>query len=167
MNLNKICPECETEYLPNMETCADCGEKLLLYEEYRNHQEQRRRLAEQAVSDSVVVRKGDPKWIDELRNVLINSGIPCAIDTEDGCNKRCCGGEWRLMVDKEDLEKAQSRIEDYFREIHPEAKVSSDLESQGKCPACGYSLSPDAEECPDCGLQFVIDEEEDEESNER
>ncbi len=41
MNRNKICPDCETEYLPHIEKCSDCGAVLLLYEEYRSVQEER------------------------------------------------------------------------------------------------------------------------------
>lgn len=159
MNLNKICPECGTEYLPTIETCSDCGARLLLYEEFKKLQEERKCLAEQAVQDSVVVRKGDLKWMEELRNVLIDSGIPCAIDSDEGCSKGRCGGEWLLLVDKEEAESAHARIEEYFADIYPEMKESNELASLGKCPACGYSLSPGAIKCPDCGLQFVIDEE--------
>lgn len=32
MNLNKICPHCETEYLPHIGKCPDCGLPLLIVE---------------------------------------------------------------------------------------------------------------------------------------
>lgn len=160
MNLNKICPECDTEYLPNIETCADCGVKLLMYEEYRNLTDERKHLAEQALRNSVVVRKGDLKWLEELRTALIDSGIHCTIAPGEGCDKSRCSGEWQLLADKEDSERALARIEEYFEDMYPEMKASNELASQGKCPACGYALRPDATECPDCGLKFAIDEEE-------
>jgi len=160
MNRNKICPECETEYLPAIVSCADCGARLLLYEEYQNLRDKRTRLAEQSVQNSTVVRKGDLNWMEELRGVLVDSVIPCAIGLGDDCNKRSCSSEWLLLVDKAVAESAQARIEDYFAEIYPEMKASNELANQGKCPACGYSLKEGAAECPDCGLRLVVDEDE-------
>ena len=87
MNRNKICPDCETEYLPHIEKCADCGTVLLLHEEYRRVQEEKKRLAEKAVRNAVVLREGDLKWLDELCNVLIDAGIPCTVTSDPGCKK--------------------------------------------------------------------------------
>jgi hypothetical protein len=33
MNRNKICPDCEIEYLPHIEKWADCGLTLVIIEE--------------------------------------------------------------------------------------------------------------------------------------
>ena len=163
MNRNKICPDCETEYLPHIEKCADCGVTLILHEEYRSVQEEKKRLAEKAVRNAVVVREGDLKWLDELCNVLIDAGIPCTVTSDSGCNKGRCGDKWQLIVSKEDVERAKERIEEYFMEMHPEIRASNELVSQGKCPACGFPVHAGANECPDCGLMLVIIEEEDEE----
>ncbi len=160
MNRNKICPDCETEYLPHIEKCADCGTVLLLYEEYRSVQEENKRLTEKAIRNAIVVREGDLKWLDELYNVLIEAGIPCAVTSDSGCNKGCCGDKWRLIVSKKDVERAKERIEEYFMEMHPEIRASNELVSQGKCPACGSPVVVGANDCPDCGLTLVIIEEE-------
>ena len=120
MNQNKICPDCESEYLPHIEKCADCGAILLLHEEHRRAQEERKLLMAQAIENSVVVRKGDLKWLGELRNILIDTGIPCAIISDAACNKSYCGDKCQLIVSKEDFERAQERIEEYFMEIHPD-----------------------------------------------
>ena len=163
MNRNKICPDCETEYLPHIDKCSDCGAVLLLYEEYRSVQEGKKRLTEKAVSNAAMVREGDLKWMDELFNVLIDAGIPCTVTSDEGCKKGCCGDTWQLIVSKEDVERAKERIEEYFMEMHPEIRASNELVSQGKCPACGSPVGADAKECPDCGLTLVIIDEEDEE----
>ncbi len=162
MNRNKICPECATEYLPHVEKCADCDAVLLLHEEYRSVQEERKRLTEKAIRNAVVVREGDLKWLDELCNVLIDAGIPCIVTSDTSCNKGCCGDKWRLIVSKEDVERAKERIEEYFMEMHPEIRASNELASQGKCPACGSPVIAGANDCPDCGLKLVIIEEENE-----
>jgi len=162
MNQNKICPECEVEYMPHMEKCADCGAVLLLHEEYRRAQEERKRLAEKFIENAVVVREGDLKWLSELYNVLIDAGIACAV-TSDGCfNKSCRGAKCGLIVSKEDLERTQERIAEYYMEIHPELRASNDLMKQGKCPACGSPVAAEERECSDCGLTLVVVEDEDE-----
>ena len=163
MNSNKVCPECETEYLPQIEKCADCGAILLLHEEYLMAQEKKRDLAEQSIKNGVVVREGDLKWMDELYNVLINSNIPCTVISDAGCKKSCCGDKCKLVAATEDVERAQERIEEYFMEMHPEILASNELVSQGKCPACGSPVSDSDTECPDCGLMLIIIEEDSQE----
>jgi uncharacterized OB-fold protein len=163
MNRNKICPNCATEYLPHIEKCSDCDIVLLLHEEYRSVQEEKKRLAEMATRNAVVIREGDLKWLDELYTVLIDAGISCTVTSDTGCNKGCCGDKWRLIVSKEDVERAKERIEEYFMEIHPEIRASNELASQGKCPACGSQVVAGVNDCSDCGLKLVIIEEENEE----
>lgn len=164
MNRNKICPDCETEYLPHIEKCADCGAVLLLPEEIEKTREEKKRLMEKALEDEVVVREGDLNWLSELYAVLIDAGIPCTVRSDAGCKKSCCGDKCRLVVLPEDLERAQAQIEEYFMEMHPEIRASNELVSEGKCPACGSPVGAGDHECPDCGLPLVIIEEEGEKS---
>jgi len=152
----KICPDCSAEYFAHIENCADCGTVLLLPEENRKMQEERRRCKEKSFENPVAVREGSLKWMDELYTVLINAGIPCVVNVDAGCNKGCCGDTCRLLVSAQDAEKANERIEEYFSEIHPEIKASREMMSQGKCPACSSPVTSDAVECPDCGLTLII-----------
>jgi hypothetical protein len=161
MNRNKICPDCEVEYLPHIEKCADCGAVLLLYEEHTKMREERKQLAAKAIENAVVVRKGDLKWLGELSDVLIDAGIPNTVTSEAGCNKGHCRDKFLLIVDRGDLARAQERIEDYFRELHPDLRASHELAKQGKCPACGSPVGASDAECSDCGLMLVVIEEED------
>jgi len=163
MNRNKICPDCEVEYLPHIEKCADCGSVLLLHEEHRQAQEEKKRLMKKAIDNAVVLREGDLKWLGELHNVLINAGIPCTVISDPSCKKGCCGTTCRLIVSKDDTERAQGRITEYYMELHPELRASNELITRGKCPACGTPVGPSDKECPDCGLTLIIIEEEDQE----
>jgi hypothetical protein len=163
MNRNKICPDCAIEYLPHIEKCADCGAVLLLHEEHRRAQEERKQLAAKAIENSAVVREGDLKWLGELYNVLIDAGIPCTVTSDAGCNKGHCRDKFRLVVSTEDLERAQERVAEYFRELHPELRASHELDNQGKCPACGSPVGSGDNECSDCGLILVVIEEENQE----
>ncbi len=162
MDLKKICPECGTEYLPQIGRCADCGADLLFPEELNKAREEKKRLMEKAVKEEAVVREGDLKWLSELYTVLIDSGIPCTVHSQAGCKKGCRGDKCRLVVSPGDLERAQERIEQYFMEMHPEIRASNELISEGRCPACGHRVGPEDRECPDCGLPLVIIEEEEE-----
>jgi hypothetical protein len=156
MSQTKICPDCAAEYFSHVQNCADCGAALLLPEDNLKVQEERKQCVEKAFENPVIVREGSMKWMDELYNSLIDAGIPCAVNTEAGCNKSCCGGTYRLVVSAQDAEKANERIEEYCMEVHPELKTSNELMGEGKCPACGTPVAPDAVECHDCGLILLI-----------
>ena len=160
MNRNKICPDCEIEYMPHIEKCADCGAVLLPRGEHRQAQEEKKRLMAKAIENTAVVREGDLKWLGKLYDVLIDAGIPCTVISDAGCNKGSCGNKCRLMVSIEDIERARERVEEYYMEIHPELRSANELISQGKCPACGSPVGAGDNECADCGLTLVIIEEE-------
>lgn len=159
MSRIKICPECSAEYFSHIERCADCGSVLLTPEEKERMLEEKKRCKEKSLRESVAVREGSLDWMNELYNVLIDSNISCVVHTDDGCNKGCCGDTCRLLVSSRDAEKANECIEEYCAELHPELKASREMMSDGKCPACGSPVNPEAVECKDCGLILVIDEE--------
>ena len=159
MSQIKICPDCRTEYYPHIKCCADCGALLLSPEESKMVQEEKKRCGDKKLEEPVAVRAGSLKWIDELFKVLIDSGIPCVVNADAGCNKGGCRDTYRLLVSPENVEKANERIEEYCMEIHPEIKDSKELIRQGKCPACSCAVDSDAVECPDCGLALLIIEE--------
>ena len=152
----KICPDCDSEYFPHIDKCADCGTDLLIPEDNVKVKNERQRCRDKALENPVIVREGDLKWMDELFNVLIDSNIPCMVTSDASCNKSCCGGTCQLIVSAEDGEKAKERIEEYYAEIDPEFKASNEMMSQGKCPACGHAVAPDTTDCPDCGLTLMI-----------
>lgn len=155
----KICPECETEYFPQIQQCADCGADLLWPDKFKIVQEERKRLKDTVLENKVAVREGDKQWIGELYDVLIDSGIPCVITADAGCSKGCSPDTRKLLVTAHDAERANARIEEYYAEVHPEIQASKEMVSQGKCPACGSPVDPAAIECPDCGLPLIIVEE--------
>ena len=152
----KLCPNCRTEYFSHIECCADCGAALLSPEENIRAQEEKKRQVDKDSWTPVILRKGSLKWLDELHKVLIDSGIPCVVSGEEGCSKGGCGATYCLLVTSENAEVANDRVEEYCMKIHPEIKDSQELISQGKCPACGCSVSSDAADCPDCGLTLMI-----------
>ena len=156
MNLNKTCPECGAEYLPHIEKCADCSVIVLSAEECMKAQEERKRIEETAVDNSVKVLEGDLSWMSELRTVLLDAGIPCSLHSDAGCRKGCCGDTVQLKVSPQDLERSQKAIEEYLMELDPDLRMVKEMLGKGKCPACGSSIGRDARECEDCGLPLII-----------
>jgi hypothetical protein len=155
----KICPDCNTEYFPHIENCADCGVVLLTPEELKGVQEEKKKCIEKIVDSAVAVREGDLKWLDELYHVLIDSGIPCTVNADTGCKKGCCGNPYRLLVSSGEAEQATLKIEEYCRKVHPELESSEKMLSQGKCPACASPVESGSIECPECGLTLLIIEQ--------
>ena len=138
MNLNKICPDCGAEYYPHIEKCADCGAVLLSFEEHKKAREERKRIEEKALENMAVVRDGDLDWLSELRTVLIDAGIPCAIYTDTGCRKGCCGDKCKLLVSSEDLERARESDRGIlYGSLDLTPRTANELLGEGKCPACG------------------------------
>lgn len=154
MNI-KICPDCGTEYFSHIRDCADCGTVLLLPEENKNLQEERKRCKDKLLEKPVVVREGDLEWLNELYNVLIDASVPCVINV-DRCKKGCGTHPHQLLVSGPDAEKANELIEEYFMSLHPEMMASKDMMAGGGCPACGTPVNSDTVECPDCGLRLLI-----------
>ena len=152
----KLCPNCKTEYFAHIEHCADCGAVLLTPEENKIALEEKKRQVDKDSWAPVIIRKGSLPWMNELRSVLADLGIPCTISGEEGCSKGGCGATYCLLVTSENAKVAHERIEEYCMELHPEIKDSQEMISQGKCPACGCSVSSDARDCPDCGLTLMI-----------
>ncbi|RJR14624.1 MAG: hypothetical protein C4581_13730 [Nitrospiraceae bacterium] len=154
MNI-KICPDCGTEYFSHIRDCADCGTVLLLPEENKNLQEERKRCKDKLLEKPVVVREGDLDWLNELYNVLIDASIPCVINV-DRCIKGCGTHPHQLLVSETDAVRANEIIEEYFMSLHPEMQASNKIRECDECPACGTPVNSDSVECPDCGLRLLI-----------
>jgi uncharacterized OB-fold protein len=153
----KLCPECGAEYFASITECADCEVVLMTLEQIKHAG-----LVETSLSDAsaseVIIREGEKEWIQELHHVLLDSGISCRISLPD-CTAEACGTTHHLLASEEDAAAATVRIENYYREIHPEISASETLAAEGKCPACGHHAGHDAKECPDCGLILLVEEE--------
>lgn len=159
MSQDKLCPECNAEYLPHIVNCPSCDVPLKMHEELEEIRERQREFAEEDIKNAVAIKEGEKKWIIELRDVLIDKGHPCSIKIAQSCTPGQCGESFFLIVPKETAESATNCIGDYIHEVHPEIKESEELAAQGKCPACGSNTGADAKECSDCGLLLMIESE--------
>ncbi|MEK6635076.1 MAG: hypothetical protein AABY38_01855, partial [Planctomycetota bacterium] len=99
----------------------------------------------------------EKEGIRELSDLLSRNGISSKIALAPGCSTGKCGCRYLLLTTKTDARTAHDCIEEYHIQKHPEIKTSREWETEGKCPACGYCVSPDTKECPDCGLLLIIE----------
>src|SRR3972149_6360848 len=136
----KLCPECGSEYYAHISACADCGVPLKMPEEFVKKNDNKPDVTAHLNDEWVAIREEE------------REGISSKIALAPGCSTGKCGCRYLLLTAKTDARTAHDCIEEYHTEKHPEIKTSREWESEGKCPACGYSVSPDTKECPDCGF---------------
>ena len=103
----------------------------------------------------VAIREEGKEGIRELSDLLTRNGISSKIVLAPGCSTGKCGCRYILLTTKTDAHAAHNCIEEFHIQKHPEIKTSQEWELQGRCPACGYCVSPDTKECPDCGLLLM------------
>lgn len=113
---------------------------------------------EETHDEWVVIKEEGQEWIRELSHMLSEEGISSRIALAPGCSAGQCGCQFHLLVNKKDVQAAIVSIDEYYMELHPEIRESQEWADQGRCPACGHHVGTDTTECPDCGLQFIIEE---------
>jgi hypothetical protein len=162
------CPRCNDEYRPEIEECPACEVGLIGGREMLAAKEkQRKKAAERggelnADEELVVVRRGPLAEMKIYEELLSREGI-CSLlaGDESSCGKGCCGGNFDLVVRREEAHDALRIVEAEIRrtsvidivEDGPVTSVFDPLAAANTCPACGYGFSGGTE-CPDCGLCF-------------
>lgn len=151
----KLCPECGSEYYAHISACADCGVPLKIPEEIEKKRDMKPDVATHLPDEWVAIREEGKEGIRELSGLLSRNGIPSQIALAPGCSTGKCGCRYLLIVAKSEATAAHNCIEEFHTQKYPEIKTSQEWELQGRCPACGYCVSPDTKECPDCGLLLM------------
>ncbi|HME69499.1 MAG TPA: hypothetical protein VKM54_06480 [Myxococcota bacterium] len=150
----KVCPGCESEYLPSVEVCRDCGLPLVW------EGEARKTVGEDGLvlppgEGLVLVRETELGWAIGLGKALARAGIPHRLDPG---TPGSAGVRWAVSVGAADAAGAAAVDADYARSELPELETApSELgvaPPEDCCPACGEPVAGDAGECPGCGLVF-------------
>jgi len=163
----KYCPECEDEYMPEIENCAACGVALITGRRMLELEEDRQRVLQNrtgkvsANDDLVGLRQGPLQDMRHIENLLRAERIgTLLVGDENSCGKNCCATSFVLCVRREDAGDALSILEKEFRRAtaldHHDTTHADNIfdltAGSAVCPACGYSFSTSTTTCPDCGL---------------
>ena len=159
MGSMKICPRCGEEYVLTATTCADCGVAL----GFEGPAADAAPALELPPADGLVaVRHAEVSWIEGLAGALAEAGIPSRVELPTEADERRVQGRGMgnirctLFVRPEDGPAAARIDGDYARTQVPDLPEEADAawgEAEA-CPGCGTALSPDADECGECGLAF-------------
>lgn len=166
----KYCPQCDDEYMPEIENCHGCGVALITGRQKIELAEARRRRLEgrqgelSPDDDLVNLRRGPLAEMKQLGQVLAKEMVPSLVAADDGsCTGSCCPTNFFLQVRREDIPDALAALEYEFRrttglDAHDTTHADEIFDSSAEeavCPACGYSFTPTSTSCPDCGLQLA------------
>ncbi len=103
-----ICPNCESEYIDGIITCADCGVELIPVEEFQGN------LV--TPSDWVIAFTSmDPIEVDMLKANLEGGGIECLILSQKDSSYNISNANFslvKLLVKKSDAKTAMAIIND-------------------------------------------------------
>jgi len=161
----KYCPDCEAEYVEDIESCSDCGAALISESDYRALQEAREReekaREQEAKEYEVRVYTAENRFeADQIEAALKAEGIPVLVkpfgDTAfDGIYVSQKG--WALI---EVPERYKKRAEEIIGEV-----AATFPGPAGSCQACGEIIEHENFRfCPYCGVelkQISTDEKED------
>jgi len=171
----KYCPECNDEYMAEIEECAACGVELITGQQKIELEEARQkklasRTAELSPDDDLVgLRKGPLPEMRHLAELLDKENIGTAlIGDMKTCGKDRFGNtlptptSYNLLVKREDGMDALHIIEEEHRKTtglshHENANgdaIFNPHASEAQCPACGHAFPTTETTCPDCGLSF-------------
>ena len=156
----RYCPNCRTDYRPEISVCVDCGGDLV----------DRDDTEEMPGSETETADPGDTlpegfapldyraavaRELSPIADALLAEGIDCRI-RENVHGAQVTG--YRIFVHEDHRENAMRIVE---RATAPEdgaVDLSAGFDPErgyARCPACGSDLAERATECPECGLPLA------------
>lgn len=154
MELTRVCPKCETEYLSHITLCADCQVEL-------SENSTEGKCDEFDTENAVPIAKGSFDSLKPLISLLEQEKIQHSLEHLDyePNTELTPVSEFGLLVQQEDSEKVLKIAEARVHSEFPELYDAQTLLDSGNCPACGAKVG-DSAVCPDCGLPLIIEEKE-------
>jgi len=156
----KICPNCETEYHPDGDVCADCGTVLV-------HKHEQRDGTEPLSDDDKLtgILEDRMESLEETRLMLNANGVRTHVRLHTESPAGPHANVFGLYVLTDELAEAQELHRTHWLKGAPEGQGSFEYKEQelsGTCPACDTTLPEAAVECPECGLVVGHDDDGDE-----
>jgi hypothetical protein len=161
LTIYRVCPVCRSEYTQLATRCIDCDVELVAADALPPEADQEREAFPPA-SELDCVRVAPIEWIRALSRALEQGGVPHRVEPTAAENapegqRPDVFGEAQLFglyVQSEQAPMARELDATIAARLLPEEAPALAPDEQEECPACGTALTPDAIECPDCGLRF-------------
>ena len=160
MTIYRFCPVCRSEYTLVATRCLDCDVDLVDADALPAEGEEIQAFP--PASELECVRVAPIDWIRALSGALQQGGVAhrvepaTAEDAPEGQRPDVFGDVQLFGLYVESAQAPPARELDGIiaaRLLPEEAPALAEGEEEA-CPACGTALTPDAIECPDCGLSF-------------
>lgn len=165
----KVCPDCDGEFVDQVEVCPDCGTQLAWSTEPDADSDIAPGWVEaqplEPSPELVVLRTTGVRWAHELMSRLAERGIRARAMPAGALERTVLeapyasfghGWSYDVQVRPEDLAAAREVDHELYAEEVPDdhsLRPPHDP-SSGVCPACGSTWSTSQDECPSCGLSF-------------
>ena len=167
----KTCPECGAEYNARAMACADCHVALV----WRRDRARPARAgrgdpwSELPPGPAGLLIEDDQHAAEHYMDRLADAGIPTAMlpvvrTNDDGFLEPVPDGSGtgfrtQLFAARDDYAEAAHVVAEAFARRNPSLAETpyQEFPEEG-CPACGATLPENAAECPDCGLEFSVEE---------
>jgi Double zinc ribbon len=186
-----ICPHCKKKYRSKILVCPDCERELLPPSAIKLRSEHAETARAKRNPKTIPPKKspedkegeaffdllrGNDREAKETARFLEKEGIRCRIEQDEAFRL-----QYRLDGEKQvadpqgvvvrvpafQIEKARALLdwETHKEELHQEADrtLSEDEEATLVCPGCEAEVIPDEGACPECGWEFDLEDETDEE----
>jgi len=160
LTIYKFCPVCRSEYTQIATRCLDCDVDLVDADALPAEGEEIEAFP--PASELECVRVAPIHWIRALSGALQQGGVAHRVEpatTEDapeGQRPDVFGDAqlFGLYVESAQAPPARELDGTIAARLLPEEAPALAEGEEEACPACGTALTPDAIECPDCGLSF-------------
>jgi len=156
METVRHCPRCDTDYRPEILTCAECGEGL----ELRQEEGEPPPPAEPPPGEyRSLYYSGNVADLEPLADALARAEIPYRVEgSEDEAVTLVPHSRFDLRVRDEERERARQVLESLPEAMalgivdHLADRTFDPVKGYESCPGCSASLPAGALKCPDCGL---------------
>lgn len=149
-----VCPECGSEYQPQIRVCIDCGTATVSPAAAREQAPHKPDPQPLDKTETVHIRTDELEWIESLRALFEQHDISCWIYPAQSSRHH---QRFKISVAKEDAVLAFELDGELLRQrLGDDGDEMVEVPVPGLCPACHSQLPAGAIECPACGLALVV-----------
>lgn len=147
-----FCPACRSEFRAGIEWCASCEVNLEGSLPAEDPFRDSRSMAKYLEGAELVgLLTGEQTALQSLQAILAEQRIATVFGPGEAGMAQA--GRFVLNASVGDADRAKAFLSDQWQEsVQVEGLEQADDISADECPACGTAVTPEAEECHECGL---------------